>query len=216
MACVTCMAAGGFYTRKFPLAVPGGTVTDLQEDDMVLVARAKSDPAAFGFLYERYVSKIYNYVYYRTGDHHEAEDLTARTFQRAMAHIGRYRERGVPFSAWLYRIAHNLVANWYRDQGRRKVMGLDDVTLIGQSRERPESVAETNEQRERLLAAIRRLPAERQQLLILKFVERLSNADIGQIMSRSEGAVKSLYHRTLISLRDELGSASVPGEEEAE
>ena len=207
---------GVFIQGNSPWPCLGGTVTDLQEDDMVLVARAKSDPAAFGFLYERYVSKIYNYVYYRTGDHHEAEDLTARTFQRAMAHIGRYRERGVPFSAWLYRIAHNLVANWHRDQGRRKVMGLDDVTLIGQSRERPESVAETNEQRERLLAAIRRLPAERQQLLILKFVERLSNADIGQIMNRSEGAVKSLYHRTLMALRDELGMAgAIPGEEKA-
>jgi len=204
---------GFLYKEIPPWPCLGGTVTDLQQDDVALVAQAKSDPAAFGLLYERYVSKIYNYVYYRTGDHHEAEDLTARTFQRAMAHIGRYRERGVPFSAWLYRIAHNLVANWHRDQGRRKVMGLDEVTLTGQSRDRPESVAEANEQRERLLTAIRRLPAERQQLLILKFVERLSNADIGQIMSRSEGAVKSLYHRTLISLRDELGMAgAISGE----
>jgi len=215
MACVTSAADGGFYTRNaLPAGGLGGAVTDSQEDDRTLVAQAKSDPAAFGILYERYVGKIYNYVYYRTGDHHEAEDLTARTFQRAMAHMGRYREQGVPFSAWLYRIAHNLVANWHRDRGRRKVMSLDDVTLIGVSRERPEAVAETNEQRERLLAAIRRLPAERQQLIILKFVERMSNADIGQIMSRSEGAVKSLYHRTLISLRDELGPGGVPGKEE--
>ena len=79
------------------------------EDEVELVARAKTDAAAFGVLYERYVGKIYNYIYYRTGDRHEAEDLTARTFQRAMAHVGRYDERGLPFSAWLYRIAHNLV-----------------------------------------------------------------------------------------------------------
>ena len=206
---------GFLYKEIPPRPGLGGVVTDSLEDDRALVSQAKSDPAAFGILYERYVGKIYNYVYYRTGDHHEAEDLTARTFQRAMAHIGRYREQGVPFSAWLYRIAHNLVANWHRDQGRRKVMGLDEITLIGVSRERPEAVAETNEQRDRLLAAIRRLPAERQQLIILKFVERMSNADIGQIMSRSEGAVKSLYHRTLISLRDELGLEGIPGEREA-
>jgi RNA polymerase sigma-70 factor (ECF subfamily) len=179
------------------------------EDDSELVARAGTDAVAFGALYERYVAKIYNYVYYRTGDHHEAEDLTERTFQRAMVHIGRYRDRGVPFSAWLYRIAHNLVANWHRDQGRRQVLGLEEATLLGASRERPEAAAEVNEQRERLLAAIRRLPAERQQLLILKFVERLSNAEVGKIMGRTEGAIKSLYHRTLISLRDELGRENV-------
>ena len=187
------------------------------EDEVELVARAKTDAAAFGVLYERYVGKIYNYIYYRTGDRHEAEDLTARTFQRAMAHVGRYDERGLPFSAWLYRIAHNLVANWHRDRGRRQILGLDEVTLVGHSRERPESVAEVNEERERLLAVIRQLPAERQQLLILKFVERMPNADIGKIMGRSEGAIKSLYHRTLIALRDELGLGNiVPGKEEAE
>jgi RNA polymerase sigma-70 factor (ECF subfamily) len=180
------------------------------QDDSELIARAKTDPAAFGILYERYVARIYNYVYYRTGDHHEAEDLTARTFQRAMLHIGRYRDQGVPFSAWLYRIAHNLVANWHRDQGRRQVMGLDDVAHLSAGHERPEATAEINEDRARLLVAIRRLPAERQQLLILKFVERLSNADIGKIMGRTEGAVKSLYHRTLLSLRDELGLDGLP------
>jgi RNA polymerase sigma-70 factor (ECF subfamily) len=187
------------------------------EDEVELVARAITDAAAFGVLYERYVGKIYNYIYYRTGDRHEAEDLTARTFQRAMAHVGRYDERGLPFSAWLYRIAHNLVANWHRDRGRRQILGLDEVTLVGHSRERPESVAEVNEEHERLLTVIRRLPAERQQLLILKFVERMPNADIGKIMERSEGAIKSLYHRTLIALRDELGLGNiVPGKEEAE
>ena len=182
---------------------------DHPQDEGELVVRAKTDPSAFGLLYERYVAKIYNYVYYRTGDHHEAEDLTARTFQRAMAHIGRYRDQGVPFSAWLYRIAHNLVANWHRDRGRRQIMGLDDVAHLSTS-SRPESAAEVNEDRARLLGAIRRLPDERQQLLILKFVEHLSNAEIGKIMGRTEGAVKSLYHRTLLALRDELGPEGVP------
>ncbi len=180
------------------------------QDESKLVARAKTDPLAFGLLYERYVAKIYNYIYYRTGDHHEAEDLTARTFQRALAHMGKYRDRGLPFSAWLYRIAHNLVANWHRDQGRRQVMGLDEAPMTGLSRERPESAAETNEERARLLGAIRRLPAERQQLLILKFVEQLSNAEIARIMGRTEGAIKSLYHRTLLALREELGAPNAP------
>lgn len=198
------MACGGFY-RWNPSGQATGERVEYPQDDSELVARAKTDSSAFGTLYERYVARIYNYIYYRTGDYHEAEDLTARTFQRAMAHIGRYRDRGVPFSAWLYRIAHNLVANWHRDQGRRQMVGLEEASLVSVSRERPEWAAESNEERARLLAAIRRLPAERQQLLILKFVERLSNEDIARIMGRTEGAIKSLYHRTLLSLRDELG-----------
>ena len=177
---------------------------DPLQDEARLVARAKREPEAFGLLYERYVKKIYNYVYYRTGNEREAEDLTARVFHRALLHLDEYTERGVPFSAWLYRIAHNLVANWHRDQGRRKVISLDDVVLHDLQTEAPEVTTETKEEQAALLQAIRRLPDERQQLLILKFVERLSNAEIGAVMNRSEGAVKSLYHRTLLALRDEL------------
>jgi RNA polymerase sigma-70 factor (ECF subfamily) len=176
-------------------------------DDAALVAQAKSDPEAFGRLYERYVKKIYNYVYYRTGNTHDAEDLTARVFYRALTNLPKYTDRGLPFSAWLYRIAHNLVANWHRDQGRRTLIPLPEVGPgeWGQLRvEAPELAAETREEQERLQAAIRCLPDERQQLLILKFVEQLSNAEIGVVLNRSEGAVKSLYHRTLLALRDEL------------
>ena len=76
------------------------------------------------------MKKIYNYIYYRTGNHHDAEDLTARTFYRALLNMDGYVDRGVPFSAWLYRIAHNLVANWHRDQSRRKIISLEDIKLI--------------------------------------------------------------------------------------
>jgi len=174
------------------------------ESDLDLVKRVKKDPSAFGLVYERYVTRIYNYVYYRVGNHHDAEDLTSRVFHRALTHIKDYADRGVPFSAWLYRIAHNLVANWHRDHARRQDLALDDVTLVGDAVEMPEWVAETNEERRWLLSAIRRLPEERQELLILKFVEQMSNAEVGQIMGRTEGAIKSLYHRTLLALRDEL------------
>lgn len=177
-------------------------------DESALVERAKKDPAAFGELYERYASKIYNYIYYRTGNEHEAEDLTARVFFRALSRLPTYVDRGLPFSAWLYRIAHNLVANWHRDQSRRKVIPLDELALHSLRSEAPESLAESRETEDFLLNSIRRLPAERQQLLILKFVEQMSNAEIGAIMNRSEGAIKSLYHRTLLSLRDDLENRS--------
>jgi RNA polymerase sigma-70 factor (ECF subfamily) len=175
-----------------------------EENDSALIARAKEDPEAFGLLYERYVGNIYNYIYYRTGNHHDAEDLTARTFFRALKHVSRYVDRGAPFSAWLYRIAHNLVANWHRDRNRRQIISLDDLVMRTLKQEEPAALAEEREERDRLLDVIRRLPPERQQLLILKFVEQMSNAEIGEVMGRTEGAIKSLYHRTLVALRKEL------------
>jgi RNA polymerase sigma-70 factor (ECF subfamily) len=181
-------------------------------DESLLIEQAKSDPGAFGLLYENYLQKIYNYVYYRTGNHHDAEDLTAKTFQRAMKHISRYEQRGVPFSAWLYRIAHNVVANWHRDQSRRKVVALDELVLYQRWQQSPEGLVEENEEKRELLKAIRRLPADRQQLLILKFVEGMSNEATGQIMGRSEGAIKSLYHRTLLALRKEIVPQSQRGQ----
>jgi RNA polymerase sigma-70 factor (ECF subfamily) len=170
-----------------------------------LVARAKEDAEAFGQLYERYVDKIFNYVYYRTGNHHDAEDLTAKTFFQALKHIHRYVDRGMPFSAWLYRIAHNLVANWHRDRSRRQVIALDEIALVS-PRQHPESELELQDDQRQLLRLIRHLPDDRQQLLILKFVEQMSNQGIAQIMGRSEGAIKSLYHRTLLTLREAWAS----------
>ncbi len=177
-------------------------MTSEHEEEMGLVQRASADPDAFGLLYERHVRKIYNYIYYRTGNHHDAEDITARVFQRALNHVNRFEDKGVPFSAWLYRIAHNLVANWHRDKSRRPVVPLEDHIHIQSAGTHPESEAIVSEEREMLLRAVRQLPPERQELLILKFVERLPNAEIGEIMGRTEGAIKSLYHRTLIALRE--------------
>ena len=174
------------------------------EEKEVLARASQGEREAFGVLYEQYVERIFNYVYYRTGNVHDAEDLTARVFYRALNHIQNYTDRGVPFSAWLYRIAHNLVANWHRDRGRRPEISLDEgYTAIPHS-EHPEVTLLQLEEQNDLLRIIQDLPPERQQLIILKFVEHLSNAEIGQIMGRTEGAVKSLYHRTLLSLRVEM------------
>jgi RNA polymerase sigma-70 factor (ECF subfamily) len=178
--------------------------TQAPSDREVLKFAAEGDSTAFGLLYDRYVHRIYNYIYYRTGNQHDAEDLTARVFFRAMRHIINYQDRGLPISAWLYRIAHNLVANWHRDNSRRKEIPLDDGHYsLQQKSPHPEKALELSEEHEALLVVVRKLPPERQQLLVLKFVERLSNAEIGRIMGRTEGAIKSLYHRTLLTLRDE-------------
>ena len=191
-------------------------MTQPEMDDLKLVRQAASDLDAFGELYERHVRRIYNYIYYRTGNHHDAEDLTARVFERALRHIPKFKDKGVPFSAWLYRIAHNLVANWHRDQSRRPVVPLDDRFFTKGGRNIPETEAVSKDEQRMLLAAVHLLPPDRQQLLILKFVQRFSNAEIGQIMGRTEGAIKSLYHRTLNALREELDQILTTGLEQKE
>jgi RNA polymerase sigma-70 factor, ECF subfamily len=178
-------------------------VPESEEQDILLRA-SQGDLESFGVLYGKYVERIFNYVYYRTGNVHDAEDLTARVFFRALHHMHTYTDRGVPFSAWLYRIAHNLVANWHRDRSRHQEIPLSDAPTLHYKGEPPETALMQNQERESLLRLIRHLPSERQHLLILKFVEHMSNSEIGATMGRSEGAVKSLYHRTLLSLRDEL------------
>ncbi len=174
------------------------------EEQDTLLRASQGDLEAFGVLYEKYVERIFNYVYYRTGNVHDAEDLTARVFYRALHHVHTYTDRGVPFSAWLYRIAHNLVANWHRDRSRHQEIPLSDAPTIHYKGEPPEVALMQTQERDALLRLIRQLPSERQHLLILKFLEHMSNSEIGETMGRSEGAVKSLYHRTLLALRDEL------------
>ena len=173
------------------------------EPESTLIERAKNSPDAFGELYERYVDRIYHYIYYRVGNTNEAEDLTARVFLRVLKALPRYVDRGAPFASWLYRIAHNLVANFHRDQARRRSLPIDDLHLTSNGREAPEQVVERQDDEQWLWQVINKLNEDRRELLELKFGQDLSNAEIGQIMGRTEGAIKSLYHRTLVSLRQE-------------
>jgi RNA polymerase sigma-70 factor, ECF subfamily len=181
----------------------GGHV-DEREAESLLVAQAKQDPAAFGVLYERYVDRIYSYIYHRVGNSQDAEDLTARTFYRALDKLDSYEDRGLPFAAWLFRIAHNLMANWHRDRSRRSFLSLDRLWFYGNSRHSPETLVEEEEKQEALWSAIERLPEDRKNLLLLKFGSQLSNLEIGKLMQKSESAIKSLYFRTLASLREDL------------
>lgn len=181
------------------------------EPDEVLAVRARDDREAFGILYERHVRRIYNYIYYRTGSYADAEDLTARTFFQAMNNLHRYQVQGVPFSAWLFRIAHNLVANWHRDSGRHRAASTDGLATVPDEDDGPHEWAEAAEERRELHGAIRHLASDRQQLLLLKFSEQLSNEEIATIMGRSEGAIKALLHRTVKSLREDLMRSKMDG-----
>ena len=179
-------------------------LAEAPESELISLATG-GDADAFGVLYEKYIDQIYNYIYYRTSNGKDAEDLCSRVFIRALHHIERYEDRGYPFSAWLYRIAHNLVVNWYRDKEKKGEISLSEQypppTMDGNVEDR----IEEEDEKTALLRVISSLPDDRKELLILKHVEGLTNSEIGQIMDRTEGAIKALYHRTLESLRDDYG-----------
>jgi len=173
----------------------------LDQPESELIARATTDPAAFGELYRRHVDRIYSYVYHRVGNITDAEDITARTFYRALLGMATYVDHGAPFSAWLYRIAHNLVANWHRDQTRHGEVSLEALPTEPSD----EALVSRAMANETVTTAIRALASDRQALLVMKF-QGLSNQEIAVSLGRSEAAVKSLYHRTLSDLRDRVTS----------
>jgi RNA polymerase sigma-70 factor, ECF subfamily len=191
------------------------------EEEHDLIVRAKMDAEAFGDLYQRYVTRIYNYHYRHTSNRSDAEDLTSRTFYRALRSLHSYRETGAPFQAWLFRIAHNLVVNWYRDHANHPTVSMDGddyLSLRSQmaqanSADGPEAALANTELRTVLVQAISRLPEDRKTLIILKFVEEMTNVEIGEVLGRTEGAIKALYHRTLITLRLALREGAVDVQE---
>lgn len=176
----------------------------LLEEEAAMVLAAQKNPDSFGVLYERYIDRVYAYIYNRVGNAQDAEDLTARTFYKALSRLGSYEDRGFPFSAWLFRIAHNLVANWHRDHSKRRFLSLDRLWSHSRDDALPEQHVERDEKHGALWEAIDRLPDDRRNLLIYKFSSRLSNVEIGKIMNKSESAIKSLYFRTLAALRSDL------------
>ena len=172
------------------------------------------DADAFAELYEAYADRVYRYLLSRTSRPTDAEELTSRTFLQAFANLGQYRGRGSGFGAWLMTIAHNLLANWYRDRGRRPpTASLQDALSIPSETPGPEATLLRSESVGQVREAIGRLTQDRQRLVALKYVYGMSNAEIGRMMGRSEGAVKALHHRTLRQLQVELARGS--GEPEA-
>jgi RNA polymerase sigma-70 factor, ECF subfamily len=169
-----------------------------------LVRRAQEyDPVAFGEIYERYYLGVYKYIYYRVGDQALAEDLTMEVFVKAMEAIDSFSFRGVPFSAWLYRIASNLVIDHFRRQPSQPALSLEEK-LVAAS-EHPTWALETEFAHQALQRALAELTDDQQQVIVLKFVDGLSNLEVAQILGKTEGAVKSLQHRALASLGRVLG-----------
>jgi RNA polymerase sigma-70 factor (ECF subfamily) len=162
---------------------------------------------AFSELYAAHVDRVYRYLLSRTSSVADAEELTSRTFANAFANLGSYRGRG-KFESWLMSIAHNLLANWFRDRGRRPPTApLDEALAIPSEVPGPESTLEALEETQRIREATAELAPDRQRLITLKYVDGLTNAEIGRILGRSEGAVKALHHRTLRQLEEALAQS---------
>jgi RNA polymerase sigma-70 factor, ECF subfamily len=168
-----------------------------------LVERAKQDADAFGELYDHYFGQIYRFVFSRLRDQEAAEDVTSEVFFKALRAIGRYKPSGHPFSAWLYQISVNAINDHYRS--RKPTSSLDSAIAVADPARPVDDRVVDSAEAARVWAAIDDLPPQQRAAMTLKLGEDLKLAQIGEILGKSEGAVKLLIHRGMIGVRLRLG-----------
>jgi RNA polymerase sigma-70 factor (ECF subfamily) len=177
-----------------------------QSEIRSLVERAQGgDRSALEELYLIHFDRIYGYLHMTVGNRHDAEDLTTQTFLKMLESIGRFQFRSAPFSAWLFRIAHNLAMDHFR-ASRRIQLEEDVPEPVGDAEVSAEVEAFHAIGRASMLEMIEELSPEQRQVLTLKFVFDFSNVDVATILGKTEGAVKSLQHRALVALQKRLAS----------
>jgi RNA polymerase sigma-70 factor (ECF subfamily) len=170
-----------------------------EPEERLLIEAAQKDPSRFAELYEQNFHRVYAYIALRVRDRAEIQDLTAHVFHQALANLGKFKWKGSPFAAWLYRIAANAIV----DQAKRKQR---------ESSEQPEPAAESStvvdleevERRARLFSAVDKLPDDQRLVISLRFADEKSISEIAETLGRSEGAVKQLQFRGLENLRNRL------------
>jgi RNA polymerase sigma-70 factor (ECF subfamily) len=173
-----------------------------------LIRRAQEfDQEALDSLYQLFYPKLYNYAYLQLGNVQQAEDLASEVLLRVLESLKGYRFRGVPLTAWVFRIARNYLIDLHRRRQRRPQVSLYEG--IPDTEDSPHAVAERSLAQSELRLALTRLTEEQRQVIILKFVEGMDNASVARVVGRSQGAVKSLQHRALVSLRKILSSEEV-------
>ncbi|MBI3978592.1 MAG: sigma-70 family RNA polymerase sigma factor [Chloroflexi bacterium] len=172
------------------------------DDERLVRQTQEGDPEAFGALYEQYFGRIYRYAAFKLGDPPEAEDVTEQVFLRALESIGKYEHRGLPFSAWLFRIAANLVVDVVRRRQRRPAVPLDD-TIVSWFPD-PAVTVELALDVEAVAVAYRQLTDLQQQVIGFRFVAGLSVAETAAALGRTEGAIKAAQHGALASLQRRL------------
>ena len=174
--------------------------------DAALVVAAKAgDASAFGELYERYRDPIYRFCLARTGTAHDAEDLTADVFVKALQSIDRYQDRGLPFAAFLYRIARNAAID--RARTVKQPLSVDGLLAEPAAKQNVEAEATLAVEKSILTAALTRLKSEHRDVVVLRFIEGYSALEVAALLGKTEGAIRTLQHRALDRLRREFDGA---------
>ena len=202
--------------RARPAAGHPARVAHLDRD-RALVEEARRDPLRFDALYRRYLAQVYSYAFYELGDHHEAEDATERTFLAALAGLPGFEERARPadgegastFRVWLFQIARNSVSNQRRSRRRHPAAPIEAAALVADPMDVEGNVA-LRDEAAAAWRAVGRLPADRRQALILRFVDEMSTAEIAGVLGKSEGAVRVLVHRALRAVARDLARRTRP------
>jgi RNA polymerase sigma-70 factor (ECF subfamily) len=210
-------AAGGAAGGAVPASADRPTRIAHLDRDRPLVEAAQRDPLQFDALYRRYLAQVYSFAFYELGDHHEAEDVTERTFLAALGSLDRFEERARPadgdgastFRVWLFQIARNSIAHQRRGRRRHPQAPLEAAALVADPLD-IESGATIRDEASAAWQAVGRLPADRRRALVLRFVEEMSTAEIAGILGRSEGAVRVLIHRALRTVARDLAKRTAP------
>lgn len=191
------------------LSVVIGKSTKLMDDSFEvkrLVDRAKSfDTEAFGQLYDLYFDKIFGYVYYKIGNRIEAEDIAGQVFLKALEKISGFEWKGAPFSAWLFRIASNLIIDYYRSNKYELVDITEQMEMLPDDGYGPEQSAIREFNRTEVVKALKALTEDQQQVIIMRFIIGMTNDEVAQAIDKNVGAVKALQHRAIGALGRVLG-----------
>jgi RNA polymerase sigma-70 factor, ECF subfamily len=192
-----------FLLASIRIATPAA-----ETDDAELLASAfEYDVEALSTIYDRYEVRIYTYIYRRTGDQTLAEDLTGHVFLKMLEAIRNRKAWHSSFSGWLYRIAHNIVIDYYRQRDQKQQVSLDDEPSLP-ALDDPVEAAELKLDVERLRAAIARLTDEQAEVISLRFLEGYSINEVAEMMNKTEGSIKALQYRAVASLRQLLQTES--------
>ena len=177
------------------------------QNEVSLIRRAQErDQVALTQLYEENFDRIYRYIVLKIGDRTEAEDMTQQVFLNALKFISSYKFKGMPFSSWLYRIAHNQVVDYFRKKSKRLTVPLDESLPLPAAGGDPGVLVEKKMEINEVVIATRKLTAAQQEVISLRFASELSITEVAGVMGKSEGAVKALQHSAIVALRKALST----------
>ena len=177
---------------------------DTNQNESALIERAiNGDVDAFGDLYSLHLDAIYRYVFYRTGDVEDSEDITEQVFLKAWEALDGYRNEGKPFTSWLYRIAHDAVIDYHR-KSKKNVVSVEMLKPAELIQPQPGTLQQVihTEEIQALASALSQLSGEQQQVVILRFIEGFSHREVAQILDKNEGACRMIQYRALLALQD--------------